>query len=73
MVDYPLTLLTIDFLKLMITLYQRDDVDYNLFCECCFFKVKFLEDILPDISTLKEREEAMLIISKVKTLIGTLV
>lgn len=73
MVKYHLTLLTIDFLKLMITLYEHNVVDYNFFYECCFYKVKFLEDILVNIPSSEKREEARQIISKVKTLVKTLV
>ena len=70
MVEYHLTLLAIDFLKLMITLYELQDVDYNTFYECCILKIQFLDDVILNIPSAKKREEARLIIDKCKAVIN---
>lgn len=70
MLDFRLILLVVDFLKLMILAFERSEIEYDLFCECCVIKIHFVENLIQHIPSVKKREEARLIIDRCKDLIS---
>jgi len=61
---HNLLIVTINFLELLIILYERRKIQYSTFYECSKQKIKFLEDNITEIASIKKREEARLILNK---------
>lgn len=65
---YQLISLTVDFLKHIIKLYEDSRISHDLFHKCCFLKIRFLENVIPDIPSYKKREEARIVLDKCKNI-----